>query len=105
MATIFKELGSNKLANFAGVKPGLKAFRPLKHKKTGKPLTDVEYFDLLGRKCESMDKANKTNIATDYGPYPREVCELAKTVSKALREGSTSAEVQQYLNRCIDYSH
>lgn len=92
---------ANKL--FAGAKKdGIQSFKPLQH-KDGRKFTDIEYFELLGRKCLEKDKLNRNpNLPTDYGEYDRNVCEVAKEVCKGIDSGMTNEELQTYLDMCID---
>lgn len=88
---------------FADNKPGRQIFKGLKHKDTNEPLTDLEYFEVLGRKAIEMDKENPyPNVPTDYGNMDRNVVEVAKTIVKGLDEGKTKSEMNQYLQSCIE---
>lgn len=81
---------------------GRTSFKPLKH-KDGTNFNDVEYFELLGRKCLEMDKANKNPaIPTNYGKYDRDVVAVAKEVVKGLDNGLSKEEVAQYIKTCVD---
>ena len=40
---------------FNGIREGRSSYKPLEH-KNGTKFNDVEYFELLGRKCIEMDK-------------------------------------------------
>lgn len=85
-------------------KVGYSSFQPLLH-KDGSVYSDVEYFELLGRKCIEMDEQNKNkSIPTDYGDYDRNVVTLAKEVVKGIDNGISKKELTQYINRCVDYT-
>lgn len=87
---------------FAEQKVGRTSFKPLEH-KDGTKFSDVEYFELLGRKCIEMDKANKNpSIPTDYGKYDRDTVAVAKEVVKGIENGLSKEELTQYINRCVD---
>ena len=76
-------------------------YKGFKH-KDGRPFDDVDYFELLGRRCEEIDKKNKSSwLPSDYGDYSRNVVEVAKNVCKALDEGQPRSEVAEYLKLCI----
>jgi len=87
---------------FADAKVGLQSYKPLEH-KDGSKFKDIDYFELLGRKCMELDKKNKNpNLPTDYGKYDRNVCEVAKEVCRGIDNGMSKEELQQYLDICID---
>jgi len=87
---------------FKDVVPGRIGFKPLKH-KDGTIFEDVDYFELLGRKCIELDKKNKNpSIPTDYGKYNRDVVAVAKEVCKGIDNGLDREEIKAYITRCID---
>ena len=87
---------------FKGVAPGRIGFKPLKH-KDGTIFEDVDYFELLGRKCIEMDKMNRNpSIPTDYGKYDRKTVEVAKEVCKGIDNGLSRDDIKAYLTRCIE---
>lgn len=87
---------------FENQRVGRTSYKPLEH-KDGTKFSDVDYFELLGRKCIEMDKANKNpSIPTDYGNYDRDVVAVAKEVVRGLDSGLSKQELTQYLNRCVD---
>lgn len=89
--------------NFTGVKPGRSAYKPLKH-KDGTPFDNVDYFELLGRKCMELDKKNTSNLPTNYGKYSLECVNVAKEVVKGLDAGMSHDELNAYLDTCVcDY--
>lgn len=78
--------------------------KPLIH-KNGSHYRDIEYFELLGRRCVEIEKANPNpNIPVDYQKYgfDRNVCEVAKTIVKAIDEKRPTEEIESYLQRCIN---
>ena len=82
---------------------GRTPYAGLKH-QNGRPFKDVEYFELLGRKCLEMDKKNPNKaIPTNYGELDRNVCEVAKQVAMGIDEGMSTEDLQQFINTCIDY--
>lgn len=92
-----------KRPNFAGVKTGRGGYKALQH-KDGKVFDNVDYFELLGRKCLELDAKNTTNLPTNYGKYSKECVDVAKEVVKGLDSGMTHAELNAYLDTCIcDY--
>lgn len=89
---------------FKDTRVGTLSYKPLEH-KDGTKFDDVDYFELLGRKAEEMDKQNKNpNLPTNYGDYDRNVIEVAKQVCKGLDNGMTKSEINEYLRACIDYT-
>lgn len=87
---------------FNGAKVGRIGFKPLHH-KDGSILDDVDYFELLGRKCLDLDAENTNPIVpTDYGTYDPTTVQVAKEVCKAIDEGVSKKDIQLYLSRCID---
>lgn len=90
---------------FINATVGRTAYKPLEH-KDGRQYDDVDYFELLGRKCEELDKQNPyKNVPTDYGQYDRDVVNVAKQVCKAIDDGTPRNEIQMFLNRCIDLNN
>ena len=88
---------------FANKKVGRQSFKGLKHKEDKSDLSDLEYFELLGRRVIEMDKLNKNdNIPTNYGNLDRNVCEVAKMICQAKDEGMSEHELNQYLQSCIE---
>lgn len=70
--------------------------------KDGRPYDDVDYFELLGRRCQEIDKHNNSKyLPSNYGDYNLQVVEVAKRVCKALDEGVPRSEVAEYLKLCI----
>lgn len=89
---------------FRNAKVGRVGFKPLMH-KDGTIFDDVDYFELLGRKCIELDNANKNPVVpTDYGSYDLETVQVAKEVCKAIDNGVSKSDIQLYLSRCIDPS-
>lgn len=89
---------------FENSKVGYSTFRPLQH-KDGTDYDDVDYFELLGRKCLEMDKENKNpSIPTDYGNYDPNAVALGKEVVKGIDNGMTKKELKQYIARCVDFN-
>ena len=78
----------------------LNHFSPLVHKKTKKPYSDVDYLELLGRRCIKMDSMNNSGIPTDYG-YDLDVVNLAKEVVKAIEANIAKPLIVKYVNNCI----
>ena len=90
-------------ALFRDVREGRTSYKPLEH-KNGKKFTDIEYFELLGRKCLEMDKANKNPaLPTNYGKYDHATCFVAKEICKGIDAGMSNEDLQQYLDTCINY--
>lgn len=90
---------------FENQKVGRASYKPLQH-KDGRDFSDVDYFELLGRKCIEMDKQNKNPaIPTDYGDFDRDVVAVAKQVVYGLDNGLSKSELTQYLNRCVDLNN
>lgn len=88
---------------FGNKKVGRSSFRGLKNKETKQPLTDLEYFELLGRKAIKMDEENPNkNIPTDYKGLNRDVVNVAKTICQAIDEGMSKTELTNYLQTCIE---
>ncbi len=88
---------------FAKSKSGYSSYRPLQH-KDGSNYDDVDYFELLGRKCIEMDKQNHNPaIPTDYGDYDANAVALGKEVVKGIDNGMSKEDLKQYIARCIDY--
>lgn len=101
--TVNAEMKARANRLFAGAKKdGIMSFKPLQH-KDGRKFTDIEYFELLGRKCIEKDKLNPNpKLPTDYGNYDRNVCEVAKEICKGIDAGLSNEELQTYLDMCID---
>lgn len=92
-----------KRPNFGGIRTGRGAYKTLEH-KDGRKFDDVDYFELLGRKCIEMDKKNTTNLPTNYGRYSKECVDVAKEVVKGIDNGMTHEELNAYLVTCVcDY--
>ena len=94
-------------ALFKNVKVGRGCFKPLVHKESGTPLSDIEYLELLGRKTIEMDKANRDypTIPTNYGEgYDRDVVAFAQEIVKGKDAGLSDEELQKYINSCLDVS-
>ena len=89
--------------NFSDVKTGRSGYKSLQH-KNGKPFDNVDYFEMLGRKCIEMDKKNTSNLPTNYGKYSKECVDVAKQIVKGIDSGMSHEELNQYLDTCIcDY--
>jgi hypothetical protein len=87
---------------YDGVQPGRISYKPLHH-KDGTIFDDVDYFELLGRKCIELDKKNRNPVVpTDYGTYDRDTVTVAKEVCKAIDNGVSREDISDYLKRCID---
>ena len=84
---------------------GRNSFKALKH-KDGTPYSDVDYFELLGRKCIELDKSNRnTNVPTNYGDnYDLSTVNVAKQVVKALDDGIARDDVAEFIKQCIDFN-
>lgn len=81
---------------------GRLGYKPLQH-KDGTIFDDIDYFELLGRKCIEMDKTNATPyLPTDYGTFDRATCDVAKQVCKALDEGMSKQDINKFLAQCIN---
>lgn len=88
---------------FAKSHVGRAGFKPLEH-KDGRIFNDIDYFELLGRKCLEVDKSNPNpKLPSDYGDYDRNVCEVAKEICKGIDSGMSRSELLNYLNICVDY--
>lgn len=85
---------------FKHSKVGRGDYRGLMH-SNGRPYSDIEYFELLGRRAEELDKLNNTRMPTNYGNYDRDVIAVAKQVVKALDEGYSHDEINHFLKQCI----
>ena len=74
-------------------------------RKDGSIYTDVDYFELLGRKALEMEKNNPNpKLPVNYGEGVDVECvKLAKEVVKGLDAGMSHDELNQYLNTCIKY--
>lgn len=89
---------------FEKTREGTCSFQPLKH-KDGRPFSDIEYLELLGRKCIEMDQSNPyKSLPTNYGNYDRDVCNLAKEVVKAIDNKMSIEEINRYIKSCVDFS-
>ena len=89
---------------FKNAKVGGRSFNPLKNKKTGRELEDIDYMELLGRKCIEMDNQNRTNLPTDYGDYDIECVKFAKEIVKILDDGkATRKELNDLILKSIDF--
>ena len=82
---------------------GRNNFKPLLH-KDGRSFTDIEYFELLGRKAIEMEENNPNpRIPVNYGEgIDRDTVAVAKEVVKAIDNGMSNKDIQSYLNVCID---
>lgn len=77
-------------------------FKGLKHKEDGTDLSDLEYFELLGRKAIKMDEENNNpRVPTNYGKLDRNVVEVAKNICKGIDEGMSVNDLNDYLHACI----
>lgn len=86
---------------FEGTVTGLRAFKELKN-KNGEPLKDIDYIELLGRKCIKADEESKNSrIPPKYG-CDAEVAKFAKTCVEALDEGYTRDEISRYIANSIN---
>ena len=90
--------------NHSGV--GRKGFKPLKHKEDGSNFTDIEYFELLGKRIEELDKNNSGILPVNYEKYgyDRDTVKVAKQVLQAKQEGRPDSEIKEFLSLCIDFS-
>lgn len=89
------------LKTFGKSRVGRNGYKPLKH-KNGKIFTDLDYFELLGRKCLQMDNENPNkNLPTDYGKLDRDCVKVAKEVVRGLDNGMSRREVERYIQMCI----
>lgn len=87
---------------FNNSKSGVLNYKKLKH-KNGDEFTDLDYFELIGRKAIEMDEQNPNpRIPTNYGELDRNVVEVAKQVVKALDDGMNKNDVAQFISNCID---
>lgn len=88
---------------FKDKRVGRSGMKPLMH-KDGTAYSDIEYFELLGRKALEMDKKNTSSVLpTNYGKYDRQTMEFAKEVVKAIDSGVPTEEIQTYINMSIDF--
>lgn len=86
-------------------KVGRTPFKPLKH-KDGSPFTDIEYFELLGKKVEELEKNNPNpNLPVDFQSHglDPQVVAFTKTVCEAIKEGRPESEITAYITQSIDY--
>lgn len=91
---------------FSNQQVGRVCMKPLKH-KDGTIYSDVDYFELLGRKCIELEKNNPNpNLPIDYLAmgYDRDCVELSKNIVKAIDEKIPKTQIQEYLKRCINYN-
>ena len=87
-------------------RPGRLHAKGFKHKEDGTDLTDLEYFELLGRKAIKMDEENPNpNIPTNYGKLDRNVVEVAKNICKGIDEGMSVNDLNNYLQACIQWEN
>lgn len=89
-------------------KVGRQSFKPLLH-KDGSIYTDIEYFELLGRKAiqlEEDQKEKNPNIPVNYNDfgYDLNVMKVAKQVAKAIDENRSTEEINGFIQSCIDYN-
>lgn len=77
--------------------------KPLIH-KDGSHYTDIEYFELLGRKVIEIEKANPNpNVPINFQEYgfDRNTCEVAKCVAQAIDDKRPVEEIKNYITSCI----
>lgn len=86
---------------FKNTHVGRNTYKGLVH-KDGTPFDDVDYFELLGRKCIELDKQNSNKrLPTDYGSYDLETVKMAKEICKGIDSGMNKKELTQYISQSI----
>lgn len=89
---------------YADIHAGRLNYTPLEH-KDGKPFDDIDYMELLGRKClEDEAKAGEYGTPAYTGKYDPTTVQVAKTIVKAIDEKIPRTQIQSYLSQCIDIS-
>lgn len=94
---------NNKDKIFKNVQVGRVALKPLSH-KDGTPFKDYEYFELLGRKCEELEKINPNpNLPVNYQQYGFDITavNLAKKVCEAIDENRPISEIETFVSQSI----
>lgn len=81
---------------------GRNSFKPLVH-KNGQTFDDIDYLELLGRRCIEIDKANENSrIPPNYGEGIDPQCvALSKEIVKGIDNGFTKKELLEYLNNSL----
>lgn len=91
---------------YTGKKSGSDEMRPLRH-KDGKPYSDYDYFNLLGAKCEELEKSNPNpRMPINYAVlgFDPDCVRVAKHVREMKKEGYTEKECAAYIQQCIVYN-
>lgn len=85
-------------------KVGRTSFKGLKH-KDGENFTDIEYFELLAKRVEEIEKENQNNKFINYSDYgfDNDCVKVAKQINEALKEGRPQKEIKDFLALCIDF--
>lgn len=82
---------------FDEVQVGMQGFNALKH-KNGSRYSDVEYMELLGRHCIKKEQDGQPYL------YDRDVVNVAKEIVKGRDNGMTTAELNKYLQSCLNFN-
>ena len=84
---------------FKNSQVGIQSFQPFKHKKNGKPYTDLDYMYLLGKTCIEKDKNGELYF------YDKNTVAVAKEIVKGRDElNMSNKDLQKYLCDCLDLS-
>lgn len=78
--------------------------KPLIH-KDGSHYSDLDYFELLGRKCIELEKNNPNpNLPINYNElgFDRNVVEVAKCVVQAIDDKRPRQEIESYIKSCVN---
>lgn len=87
---------------YADIHAGRLNYTPLEH-KDGTKFDDVDYMELLGRKCmEEEKKAGEYGTPAYTGKYDPTTVQVAKEIVKGIDAKLPRAQLQSYLAQCID---
>lgn len=76
---------------------GLNDLQPLKHKGTQKPLTDLEYMELLAKHVAVLEQEGKMHN------FDKRCVAVAKEIARGRREGASTMELTKYLKDCLSF--
>lgn len=80
-------------------------FKPLKHKATHKPYTDLEYFIMLGKAISEEGEEWKKNhpyMEFQKEGIDKQTQEFAQIIYKGYKDGIPKEELEEYIKRSID---
>lgn len=80
---------------FTDTHAGMQGFKALKH-KNNKPFSDLEYMELLAAHADELEKNGQPNF------YDRTALAVAREIKRGRADGMTTAQLNRYLQQCVD---